>query len=146
MRHRTKKKIGVALRLLAIAASVVVGLLLTSCANRGQTNTYYDDIRRENKKIHRLDHTQRDTIYIHDSVATLVRGDTIRIERWRNRYVERLRVDTIYDFQRDTISLVSRIYVEKNLSRWQSFKLRLFPYLLLLILLLALLAYWFARR
>lgn len=45
----------------------------------------------------------RDSIYLHDSIRVSEKGDTIRIERWRTRYIERTTHDTLYQAKHDTI-------------------------------------------
>ena len=45
----------------------------------------------------------RDSIYLHDSIRVSEKGDTIRIERWRTRYIERTSHDTLYQAKHDTI-------------------------------------------
>lgn len=55
---------------------------------------------------------QRDSIYLHDSIAykEYVKGDTVRIERekWHTKYIDRLLHDTTY------VSKVDTAYVEKT--------------------------------
>lgn len=69
--------------------------------------------------------TKRDSIFIHDSTATDTRreGDTVRIRetRWRTKYIERIRTDTVYQSKRDTVKLVHETMteVEKQLTAWQ---------------------------
>jgi hypothetical protein len=60
----------------------------------------------------------RDSIYLHDSIRVSEKGDTIRIERWRTRYIERTSHDTIYQASHDTIP--QPYPVEKLVSRERS--------------------------
>jgi len=73
----------------------------------------------------RITVAKRDSVFIHDSVATDTRheGDTIRIRetRWRTKYIERTRTDTVYQAKRDTVTLIheSVTEVEKQPTAWQ---------------------------
>ncbi len=76
--------------------------------------------------VHRQDTTSlRDSIFVHDSICIVQRGDTVFIEKYnivyRDRWRDRLRVDSF--IQRDTITVVKE--VEKPPNRWQLVKQRL---------------------
>lgn len=64
---------------------------------------------------------QRDSIWLHDSVSVVEKGDTVRIEKWHTRYVERLRVDTLYKYKTDSIPVPYEVVkeVEKPLTKTQ---------------------------
>lgn len=63
----------------------------------------------------------RDSIYMHDSIHVTEKGDTVRIERWHTKYVEKLTHDTIYRSSRDSIPVPYEVtkYVEKKLTKTQ---------------------------
>jgi hypothetical protein len=46
---------------------------------------------------------QKDSVWLHDSVYVKDRGDTVWLERWHTKYVERLRTDTIFETHVDSI-------------------------------------------
>ena len=46
---------------------------------------------------------QRDSVWIHDSIHVSEKGDTIRIERWRTKYISKEIHDTLYQAKHDTI-------------------------------------------
>lgn len=46
---------------------------------------------------------ERDSIYLHDSVHIKERGDTVFYERWHTKYVDKLRIDTLYQSRTDSI-------------------------------------------
>ena len=64
----------------------------------------------------------RDSIYMHDSIHVTERGDTVRIERWHTKYVEKMTHDTIYRSSRDSIPVPYEVtkYVEKKLTKTQT--------------------------
>ena len=55
---------------------------------------------------------QRDSIWLHDSIHVSEKGDTIRIERWRTKYIEREVHDTLYQSKRDSIPVPYEVIKE----------------------------------
>ena len=66
--------------------------------------------------------TRHDSIWLHDSIRVTERGDTIRIEKWHTKYVEKVTHDTIYRSSRDSIPVPYEVtkYVEKKLTKTQT--------------------------
>ena len=62
---------------------------------------------------------QRDSVWLHDSIHVTEKGDTIRIERWHTKYVEKATHDTLYQHKTDSVPVPYP--VEKPLTRWQQF-------------------------
>lgn len=46
---------------------------------------------------------QKDSIWLHDSIHVTEKGDTVRIEKWHTRYVEKQVHDTTYISKTDTV-------------------------------------------
>lgn len=69
---------------------------------------------------------QRDSIYLRDSIHIREKGDTIRIEQWHTRYVERVVRDTLIQIERDTIPqpYPYEVEVPAQLSWWQQTRIR----------------------
>jgi hypothetical protein len=61
---------------------------------------------------------QRDSIWMHDSIMVSDKGDTVRIEKWHTRYIERTSHDTIYQSKTDSIPVPYKVteYVERKRS------------------------------
>ena len=66
---------------------------------------------------------QRDSIRLQDSIFVFVKGDTVRIEKYKYLYRDRVVVDTVRLVERDSVQVP--VPVEKELSRWQRWKLDL---------------------
>ena len=70
---------------------------------------------------------QRDSVWLHDSIMVTEKGDTVRIERWHTKYVEKQVHDTTYVATHDTIPQPYPVetvkMVEKELSWWQRLRL-----------------------
>ena len=46
---------------------------------------------------------QRDSVWLHDSIHVTEKGDTVRIEKWHTKYVEKQVHDTLYQSKTDSI-------------------------------------------
>ena len=70
---------------------------------------------------------QRDSVWLHDSIMVTEKGDTVRIERWHTKYMEKQVHDTTYVATHDTIPQPYPVetikMVEKELSWWQRLRL-----------------------
>lgn len=115
---------------------IAISALLTGC----KTVEYVPVIE------HRTDTTfitkwQRDSVWLHDSIRIAEKGDSIIIERWHTKYVEKQMHDTIYQSKTDSIPIPYPVteYVEKSLSWWQ--RTQMYAGDVLLIALMILLGY-----
>ena len=77
---------------------IIIQIVLSSCRSARTiiVPEYHNDTVREVI-------SRRDSVWLHDSVFVSDRGDTIRIERWRTKYVERTVRDTMYRSRRDSV-------------------------------------------
>ena len=89
---------------------------------------------------------QRDSIYLHDSIFHKEKGDTILIEKWHTKYIEKQVHDTLIQIERDTIPqpYPYEVEVPARLSWWQ--KTRMHVGEVTLLALLAIGGYWFVRK
>jgi hypothetical protein len=55
---------------------------------------------------------QRDSVWLHDSIHVTERGDTIRIEKWHTKYIEREVHDTLYRAKTDSIPVPYEVIKE----------------------------------
>ena len=80
---------------------------------------------------------ERDSIHVHDSIRVSEKGDTVTIERWHTKYIERTTHDTIYQATHDTLPLPYPVEVvtkvEKPLTWWQRMRLHVANIVLLLL-------------
>ena len=93
---------------------------------------------------------QRDSVWLHDSIRVSEKGDTIRIEKWHTKYIEREVHDTLYQASHDTIPQpypVEKI-VPAELSWWQQARIHLANILLygLLIAGIIILGKWHLKK
>ena len=88
---------------------------------------------------------QKDSIYIHDSIYQKEKGDTVLIEKWHTRYIEKQVRDTLIQIERDTIPqpYPYEVEVPAQLSWWQKTRMRMGE--ITIIALLVLLGSWIVR-
>ena len=90
---------------------------------------------------------QKDSVWLHDSIHVTERGDTVRIERWHTKYVEREKHDTTYVATHDTIPQPYPVETVKevpaDLSWWQRVRLWLGNAVLLAVI--GFVGYWIFR-
>lgn len=96
----------------------LVLLFLTSCASRQIVTTEQRTAVRDSIRLLTV---MRDSVAIRDSVSVITRRDTVFIERWRNHYIERCRVDTVAAVRRDTVFLEKIQTTEKTPARVRFF-------------------------
>ena len=111
-------------------ALLVVGWL-TSC-----TTTRVVTVERVKNDTTYITKQQRDSIWLHDSIHVMERGDTIRIERWHTKYIEREIHDTLYRAKTDSVPVPYEVIKEvpAELSWWQTARIYLANILLYAIL------------
>lgn len=110
--------------IIALAAAVA---LLAGCKTKERVVSV------EHQKTDTLWQTQlqRDSIYIIDStyIYEWTDGDTVRItrDRWKTRYVERVKRDTVYRSKTDTVSVAYETVreVPRRLTWWQQVRMGL---------------------
>ncbi|MDR0825306.1 MAG: hypothetical protein LBN74_09450 [Prevotella sp.] len=93
-------------------------LLLTSC----KTHTVYVPV--ETVKTEYKDKVSRDSVRLYDSVFVLIKGDTVRLEKYKYLYRDKLIRDSI--FRSDTIRVPYPVVETKEVNRLtslQSFQL-----------------------
>ena len=106
-------------------------MFLTSCATSRQMVA--TEQRTAIRDSIRLLTVLRDSVAIRDSVSVMMRRDTVFVERWRNHYIERWRVDTVAAVRRDTVFLEKIQTTEKTPAR-VSFFANWMPWILILFL------------
>lgn len=97
---------------------LMLAICLTSC--RSIKHVPVDAVKTEYKT---RDSIRFDSIYEHDSIFLLVKGDTVYKEKYRYKY-QYLTIN-----KTDTVMLTDSVYipypVEKQLTRWQQMKIEL---------------------
>lgn len=93
-------------------------LLLVSYSCRTVKYVPVETVKVDTTYINKL---QRDSIYMLDSVYVKEKGDTVLIEKYKYLYRDKLIRDTLYMAKTDSIQVPYP--VEKELTRWQQFRM-----------------------
>lgn len=102
-----------------VFALIVVFLLcLMLC---GCTTTKYVEVEKVRTDTTYITKWQKDSVWLHDSIMVSEKGDTIRIEKWHTKYIEKQLHDTLYSATHDTIPVICEVEKEvpAQLSSWQ---------------------------
>ena len=101
-----------------LVAVAVLALLMCSCKSVEYVPVIEKEVHHDSIYFTKV---QRDSVWLHDSISVKEKGDTIRIEKWHTKYIEREVHDTIYQAKRDSIPVPYEVikYVEKKLSKTQ---------------------------
>ena len=102
---------------------ILVALLLVGCKTKERVVTV-EKVRNDTTYITKH---QRDSVWLHDSIHVTEKGDTIRIEKWHTKYVEKATHDTLYQATHDTIPQPYPVekLVERELTWWQLTRMHL---------------------
>ena len=89
---------------------------------------------------------QHDSIYINDSTVITEKGDTVTIEKWHTKYVEKQIHDTTYVSKTDTIPKPYPVEKEvpAELTWWQQTRLHIANILMWALLIVC--GWWFVKK
>ena len=83
---------------LFIGMMIVALAMLSSC-----TTTKVVTVEKMKTDTTYITKHQRDSVWLHDSIHVTDKGDTVRIEKWHTKYVEKQVHDTLYRAKTDSI-------------------------------------------
>lgn len=84
-----------------IIFGIIFAVILAMCSSCTRT-VYIPQTTIQRDSIY-ITQYKRDSIYMRDSIFQWLKADTMYIERWHTKYVERLSIDTLYIEKNDTI-------------------------------------------
>jgi uncharacterized protein YcfL len=102
---------------------ILVAVLLVGCKTKERVVTV-EKVRNDTTYITKH---QRDSVWLHDSIHVTEKGDTIKIEKWHTKYVEKATHDTLYQHKTDSVPVPYPVekLVERELSWWQQTRMHL---------------------
>ena len=114
------------IRSVAILITVIIGMIICALCSSCTTTKYVPVIEHKTDTLIQTN-LQRDSIYVHDSITVSQQGDTVRIEKWHTKYVEREVHDTLYQAVHDSIPQPYPVIKEvpAELTWWQHFRISL---------------------
>jgi hypothetical protein len=121
-------------RAVAIIVAFIVAMIVCSLFTSCKSIEYVPIIEHHTDTLIKTN-VQRDSVYVHDSVTITQKGDTVLMDRWHTKYVEREVHDTTYVSKIDSIPTPYpvEVKVEKQLTWWQQTRLHLANILLWLL-------------
>jgi len=121
-------------RAVAIIVAFIIAMIVCSFFTSCKSIEYVPIIKQCTDTLIKTN-VQRDSVYVHDSVTVTKKGDTVLMDRWHTKYVEREVHDTTYVSKIDSIPTPYpvEVKVEKQLTWWQQTRLHLANILLLLL-------------
>jgi hypothetical protein len=102
---------------------ILVALLMAGCKTKERVVTV-EKVRNDTTYITKH---QRDSVWLHDSIHVTEKGDTIRIEKWHTKYIEKATHDTLYQHKTDSVPVPYPVekLVERELTWWQKTRMHL---------------------
>lgn len=92
---------------LFIGMMIVALAMLSSC-----TTTKVVTVEKVKTDTTYITKHQRDSVWLHDSIQVTEKGDTVRIEKWHTKYIEREVHDTLYQSKTDSIPVPYEVIKE----------------------------------
>ena len=87
-----------------VAAMIIVGCKTIANVPVVEHEVHHDSIY--------FTQVQRDSIWMHDSISIKEKGDTVRIEKWHTKYIEKQVHDTTYVAKHDSIPVPYEVVKE----------------------------------
>lgn len=84
-----------------VIIGVIIALFVGMCTSCTRT-VYVPQTTIQRDSIY-ITQYKRDSIYMHDSIFQWLKADTMYIEKWHTKYIEKLSTDTLYIEKNDTI-------------------------------------------
>ena len=95
MKEATKQKIEACVWVVVF----VIVLMLTGCSPKV---IYVPEVHTDSVYITKH---QKDSVWLHDSILVTEKGDTIRVEKWHTKYIERQVHDTCFVTKTDSVAV-----------------------------------------
>ena len=87
--------------LVGLLMGIIACAMITLCAGCKSVETVV--VKEHHTDTLKITKHQRDSVWLHDSIHVTEKGDTIRIEKWHTKYIEKAVHDTLYQSKRDSI-------------------------------------------
>lgn len=105
----------------------IIGILICSLFSSCKSVEYVPVIEHHTDTLIQTN-IQRDSIYVHDSISVTQKGDTISIDRWHTKYIEKQVHDTLYISKTDSVPAPYPVEVIKEvpaeLTWWELLKMK----------------------
>jgi hypothetical protein len=131
----TNEKLTLKQLIIGLLMGIIACVMMTLCTGCKSVETVV--VKEHHTDTLMITKHQRDSVWLHDSIRVTEKGDTVRIEKWHTKYIEKAVHDTLYQSKRDSIPYPVEVIKEvpAQLSWWQQTRLHLANILLYLLLL-----------
>ena len=120
MNEKERIKAG-CMQVVAYIVMLIVGLALCALFGSCTTTKYVPVIEHHTDTLIQTK-VQKDSIWLHDSIHVTEKGDTVRIERWHTKYVEKQVHDTTYINKTDSIpvpyAVIKEVPRQRSTLEW----------------------------
>ena len=125
--------------LYALACAVLVS---AACSCQSVRYVPVETVRHDTLYVNKV---QRDSVVKYDSIHVREKGDTVWLEKYRYLFVDKWRTDTVYLSRTDSVQVPYP--VERELTRWQRFRMEVGGFTFFTLVALALVAVgWLVYR
>lgn len=108
----------------AILFCLIIELFCSCRTCKPVTSSNIEYVYTDNRDTLRDVKLRIDSVVLRDSIVTIIKGDSVFIDRWHSSYKVRERVDTVEKIRYATIyrtrTITNTVAVEKKLGWWQS--------------------------
>ncbi len=118
---------------------ILILLLFSLCATSCRSTKITSTNEAEERSFSGEKDKQVEIVFVEktDSVIIQTKGDTVFYDRWRTRYIDRIKADTLIKTDTTYISRIELVTKEKSLSWWQKIQIKGFWILFVAFLLIA---------
>ena len=131
-----------------LVIGLIMGLiacaLITMCT--GCTTTQYVPVIEHKTDTVYQNKVKHDSIWQHDSVQIMIKGDSVTIDRWHTKYVSKEVHDTTYISKTDSVAVPYPVekLVPAELTTWQKLRMNIGTFMIFATLLAA--VGWLLKR
>ena len=115
----TNEKLTLRQLLIGLLMGIIACAMITLCTGCKSVETVV--VKEHHTDTLKITKHQRDSVWLHDSIRVTEKGDTVRIEKWHTKYIEKAVHDTTYIAKMDSVPVPYPVkeYIEKPLKGWQ---------------------------
>ena len=124
---------------------LIVGLVLCALFGSCTTTQYVPVIEHKTDTVYQ-NKVKHDSIWQHDSVQIMIKGDSVTIDRWHTKYVSKEVHDTTYISKTDSVPVPYPVekLVPAELTTWQKLRMNIGTFMIFATLLFA--VCWLLKR
>ena len=128
-----------------IIIAMIIGLVMCMIFSGCTTTQYVPVIEHKTDTVYQ-NKVKHDSIWQHDSVQIMIKGDSVTIDRWHTKYVSKEVHDTTYISKTDSVPVPYPVekLVPAELTTWQKLRMNIGTFMIFATLLFA--VGWLLKR